>query len=412
MPKKAAKKGILDGVRIVEIAFYVAVPTAGRVLAALGAEVITVQSINALEQTWLAPPYAPGLLMRNVLLGKRSLSLNLEDPRGQEILRKLLNKSDVFMTNMRRDSLAKRGIDFDQLRKVKQDLIVLWQTAFGSSGPHSDHKAYGMLVQYSSGVTLMSGSPERPAVTDPPYCDLHTGMFCALAILGALHKRRRTGEGSLIECVLNDAGVLTVGPALLNYQANGTLPIRMENKDPYAAPHGAYPCKGYDRWCTIAVFTDSEWASFCQVLGNPAWTKRTEFQTLADRLRNVDELDRLVAEWTISSEAAEVMERMQQAGVPAGIVAQGQDLCNSEHLKSRGYYKDVKYITPEFGKPGPEWAEAGPTICISDPIHFSETTCRFAGMPKIGQDTEYVCGKLLGMPHGEIEALTKQGVLV
>ncbi|MEE8470382.1 MAG: CoA transferase [Dehalococcoidia bacterium] len=404
-------KGILEGVRVVEISFYVAVPTAGRVLAALGAEVITIQSTTALEQTWLVPPYAPGLLMRNHLLMKRCLSLNIGEPRAQEILRKLIGKSDVFMTNLRSDALARRGLDFPTLRALNEDLIILWQTAFGSTGPHSAHRAYGMLIQYSSGVTLMSGSPDRPAVTDPPYSDLHTGMFCALGVVSALERRRRTGKGALIECVLNDAGVVTAGPAILNYQSNGVLPGRMENRDPYAAPHGAYPCRGYDRWCTIAVFSDKEWQGFCNVLGNPAWTRRQEFETLTDRLRNVDELDRLVAEWTINHSPAEVMERMQRAGVPAGIVAQGQDLSQSEHLKTRGYYKDIEYIVPDWEKTGPEWTSAGPVICISEPIHFSETPCRFGPMPRIGQDNEYVCGELLGMSHDEITALTREGVL-
>jgi benzylsuccinate CoA-transferase BbsF subunit len=236
-------------------------------------------------------------------------------------------------------------------------------------------------------------------------------MFCALSVISALERRRRTGKGTLIECVLNDAGVVTAGPAVLNYQSNDVLPARIENRDPYAAPHGTYPCRGYDRWCTIAVFSEREWHSFCDVIGNPAWTKRPEFETVDNRLRNVDELDRLVAEWTINYTPDEVMTRMQRAGVPSGIVAQGQDLSQSEHLKSRGYYKYVDYIVPDWEKPGPEWATAGPEICISEPIHFSETPCRFGSMPRIGQDNEYVCGELLGMSRDEIDRLTQEGVL-
>ena len=211
---------------------------------------------------------------------------------------------------------------------------------------------------------------------------------------------------------MNDTGVVTAGPALLDYQANNVLPVRMENRDPHAAPHGAYPCKGHDRWCLIAVFTEKEWESFCGVIGNPAWTRQPEFATLADRLENVHELDRRVAEWTAERDAIEVMEMMQVAGVPAGIVAQGQDLSQSEHLKSRGYYKETRYIVPEFGKSGSEWPEADPVMCISEPIHFSDTPCRFEPMPMIGQDNEYVYGELLGMSHDQIEALRSEGILV
>ena len=405
-------KGIFEGLRVVELAFYAAVPTTTRVLASLGAEVITIQSDTAIDEGWLPPPWGSGLIIRNRLVSKRSANLNVREPRAQEILRKLIGISDIFATNFGINTLRRWGLDFPRLRRMKKELIILWQNAFGATGPYSAYRAYGMLTQYSSGVSLMTGPPEMPASTDPPYSDLHAAMFSALAVVSALEKRRRTGKGTLIECALNDTGVVTAGPAILDYQANSVLPTRIENKDPYAAPHGAYPCKGYDRWCLIAIFSDKEWQSFCGVLGNPAWTKRPEFETLVDRLRNVDELDRLVAEWTTNHTPTEVMEMMQRAGVPAGIVAQGQDLSQSEHLKSRGYYKDTKYIVPQFGKPGAEWPEAGPIMCISEPIHFSETPCRFDPMPRIGQDNEYVYGELLGMSHDEIATLTKEGVFV
>jgi benzylsuccinate CoA-transferase BbsF subunit len=214
-----------------------------------------------------------------------------------------------------------------------------------------------------------------------------------------------------VECVLNDAGVVTAGPAVLDYQANGVLPTRIENRDPYAAPHGAYPCQGYDRWCTIVVSTDQEWQAFCDALGTPEWAARPEFATLPQRLRNVDELDRYVAEWTINHTPDEIMDTLQRFGVPAGVVAQGQDLSQSEHLRSRGYYRDADYIVPDWEKPGPEWAVAGPMTCISEPIHFSETPCTFGKMPRIGEDNAYVCGELLGMSDEEIDKLTEEGVL-
>ena len=409
--EKSATRGIFEGLRVVELALFAAVPTTGRVLASMGAEVIVIQSNTAIDESWLPPPWGSGLIIRNRLVTKKSASLNVRKPEAHEILKKLICISDIFMTNLGIETLKSWGLDFQSLRKMKKDLIILWQNAFGATGPYSAYRAYGMLTQYSSGVAQMSGTPEMPASTDPPYSDLHTAMFGALAVVSAIERRQRTGKGTVIECALNDTGVVTAGPAILNYQANGVLPVRMENKDPYAAPHGAYPCRGYDRWCLIAVSSDTEWLSFCSVVGNPPWTKRLEFATLTDRLRNVDELDRLVAEWTISRDATEVMEMMQAAGVPAGIVAQGKDLAQSEHLRSRGYYKDTKYIVPEFGKPGSEWAESGPIMCISEPIHFSETPIRFHPMPRIGQDNDYVFGELLGLSRDRMAALAKEGVL-
>jgi benzylsuccinate CoA-transferase BbsF subunit len=411
MEQQAISPRIFDGLRVIELAFYAAVPTTTRVLASLGAEVITIQSDTAIDEGWLPPPWGSGLIIRNRLVSKRSASLNVREPKAQEILKKLINMSDIFATNFSKPTLKRWGLDFQRLRRDKKDLIILWQNAFGATGPYKSYKAYGMLTQYSSGVSLMSGPPEMPASTDPPYSDLHAAMFSALAVVSAIERCRRTGKGTIIECALNDTGVVTAGPAILDYQANKTLPTRIGNRDMRAAPHGAYPCKGYDRWCLLAVFTEDEWRGFCEVIGDLDWNKRPQFETLADRLNNVEELDRLVAEWTINYEATTVMEMMQKAGVPAGIVAQGQDLSQSEHLWSRGYYKDTKYIKPEFGKAGSEWPEAGNVMCVSEPIHFSETPCRFDPMPRIGQDNKYVYGQLLGMSDKEIVELTNNGII-
>jgi benzylsuccinate CoA-transferase BbsF subunit len=405
-------KSIFEGLRVIELAFYAAVPTTTRVLASLGAEVIAIQSDTAMDEGWLPPPWGSGLIIRNRLVSKLSATLNVREPKAQELLRRLIGMSDIFATNFSQGTLKRWGLGFQRLRRQKKDLIILWQNAFGATGPYSSYKAYGMLTQYSSGVSLMTGSPGMPASTDPPYSDLHAAMFGALTVVSALERRRRTGKGTVIECALNDTGVVTAGPAILDYQANGVLPPRIENRDPRAAPHGAYRCKGYDRWCLIAVFTEEQWRGFCEAVGSPPWTRRPEFQTLVDRLRNVDELDRLVSEWTADRDATEVMEQMQRAAVPAGIVAQGQDLSQSEHLKARGYYRDTRYIVPEFGKRGAEWPEAGPIMCISEPIHFSDTPCRFEPMPRIGQDNDYVYGRLLGLSADEIEALKDEGVLV
>ncbi len=409
MEQRKATKGILDGVRIVELALYLALPLTGRLLAALGAEVIKVESNTAFDQTWLSAP--PGLLQAEYRLLKRNISLNLREPKAKPIMEALLRKSDVFVTNLGEEALVRFGIDIPKVQQLKDDLIILWQTGFGRTGPYGGLKGYGLMMQHACGISLMNGSPERPGAASVSYSDYHTYLFNALALMGAIERRRRTGKGTVIECPIYDSGVCTVGPALLNYQVNRVMPSRIVNRDPFAAPHGAYPCLGEDRWCVIAVFSDEEWQSFCSVLGNPKWSKRTEFKTLASRLNNVDELDSLVAEWTLNRTAQEVMEKMQKARVKAGIVAKGEDLAQSEHLKSHGFYKANKYFAPEIGKPGVEWPEVGPSVMFSEPINFSETPCAFGPMSRIGQDNDYVYGELLGMSQEEISALTNEGVL-
>ncbi|HEY49893.1 MAG TPA: CoA transferase [Dehalococcoidia bacterium] len=400
----------LQGIRVIEFGLYIALPLATRLLASMGAEVIKVETLTSLDMSWFGPIYAPGALQLEYRPLKRNVTLDVRQPRGKEIMEELLKKSDVYITNLGEGALTKYGLTFDHVRSLKKDLIVLWQTGLGSTGPYGGYKAYGRLMQHACAVSTISGTPDSLGVANVSYSDYHTSVFNAMAIIGALERRRRTGEGCFIECPIYESGVVTVGPAFLDYQVNKVIPERRENRHRFFAPHGAYPCKGTDRWCTIAVTNEEEWKAFCGVIGNPAWTKSPQFATAADRVKNAKELDRLVGEWTSKRNAHQVMERMQKAGVPAGIVSKGEDLANSEHLKSHEFYKHTEYYAADFNAPGVKWPVAGTSPVFSEPIYFSETPVMFGPMHKVGQDNNYVYGKLLGMSKEEIKKLTKEGV--
>jgi len=404
-----AKKA-LEGIRVIEFGLYIALPLATRLLASMGAEVIKAETLTSLDMSWFGPIFAPGSLQLEYRPLKRNITLDVRKPRGKEVMEELIKKSDVFMTNLGEGALTKYGLTFDHIRSLKSDLIILWQTGLGSKGPYGGYKAYGRLMQHACAVSTMTGTPDNLGVANISYSDYHTSVFNAMAIIGALERRRRTGKGCFIECPIYESGVVTVGPAFLDYQANGVTPERQENRHRYFAPHGAYPCKGEDRWCTIAVTSDEEWKAFCGAIGGPAWTKSPDFATAPDRIKNVKELDRLVGEWTSPRTAYQVMNRMQKAGVPSGIVAKGEDLSRNRHLKSHEFYQETEYYAADFDKPGVEWPVAGKSPVFSEPIYFSETPCRFGPMHKVGQDNNYVYGKLLGMSRQEIKKLTKEGV--
>ncbi len=404
-----AKKA-LEGIRVIEFGLYIALPLATRLLASMGAEVIKVETLTALDMSWFGPMYAPGALQLEYRPLKRNVTLDVRKPRGREVMEELIKKSDIFITNLGEGALTKYGLTFDHIRSLKKDLVVLWQTGLGSTGPYGGYKAYGRLMQHACAISTMTGTPDNLGVANISYSDYHTSVFNVMALVGALERRRRTGEGCFIECPIYESGVVTVGPAFLDYQSNGVVPERNENRHRFYAPHGAYPCKGEDRWCTIAVTSDEEWRAFSAAIGNPQWTKRPDFATAADRVKNARELDRLVGEWTSKRNAYQIMERLQKAGVPAGIVAKGEDLSNSEHLKSHDFYKEAEYYAADFDKPGVKWPVAGTSPVFSEPINFSETPCMFGPMHKVGQDNNYVYGKLLGMSKDEIKKLTKEGV--
>jgi benzylsuccinate CoA-transferase BbsF subunit len=213
-----------------------------------------------------------------------------------------------------------------------------------------------------------------------------------------------------MECSIFKAGAVTVGPAVLDFQANGRFPPRLGNRHRYAAPHNAYPCQGDDRWCTIAVFTHQEWLGLVQAMGNPALAQDGRFATAADRVRHAGELDQVISQWTQLLAPEEVMERLQQAGVPAGIVARGQELAGSPQLKAREFYRDTHYYIPERGKPGMEWENGGQVIAWSVPIRFSETPCLFGPMHRIGEDNDYVYRELCRLSPQEMEELSREGV--
>jgi benzylsuccinate CoA-transferase BbsF subunit len=325
-------------------------------------------------------------------------------------MEKLIQKSDIYATNLGEGFLTKFGLDFEHVQSLKKDLIILWQTGLGSVGPYGGFKAYGRLMQHACAISTMSGLPDNLGVANISYSDYHTSMFNALALIGALERRRRTGKGCFIECPIYESGVVTVGPSFLDYQANKVVPERRGNRHRFYAPHGAYPCQGKDRWCTIAVTNEKEWKAFCNVIGNPAWTKSPKFATAADRVKNAAELDSLIEDWTLPRDAYEVMDEMQKAGVPSGIVFKGEDMANSEHLWRHKFYYETDFYSADFEKPGVKWPVAGKTVTWKEPVYMSETPCIFGPMHRVGQDNNYVYGKILGMSKEEIKKLTEEGV--
>jgi benzylsuccinate CoA-transferase BbsF subunit len=220
------------------------------------------------------------------------------------------------------------------------------------------------------------------------------------AIFAALERLKQTGEGTTIDFSQFEAGVTFIAPDILNFVANGKLQDKAGNASPYAAPHNAYRCKGDDRWCVIAVFGDEEWRSFCEVIGNPPWVNDPRFLDFTRRKENEPELDRLVEEWTISHSPEEVMERMQSAGIAAGIIANGQDFYEDPQLKYRHHFWTLPH------------AEVGEFSCEGPSAILSETPAEITmPAPCLGEHTEFVCREFLNMPDDEFIDLYKEGVL-
>ena len=396
---------------MVELGPYVALPLTGRILASLGAEVIKVETNKVLDEMSFIPAWSRGAGQPDFQRIKKRVSIDVRTPGGLEVFKELVKVSDVFMTNFRRNILDRWGIDFPAVRELRPDIILMWQTGLGGIGPYYTYKSYGILVQHMGGVSLMTGEEgEPPSAINTSYSDYHTGVFQPSAIIGALMRRRMTGQPATMESSIFKSGAITAGPSILDFQINGRMPQRIGNRDNSSAPHGAYRCQGEDRWCAIAVETEAQWDGFCRAIGNPEWSMKPQFATMEARIENQDSLDGHITAWTGTRKADDVMELMQREGVPASIVAQGDDLFDSPHLKARNFYRPSPYYVAERGTPAWEW-EKRDSLAWSSPVRLSETPMEFGHYSNVGEDNDYVFREILGMPDAEIESLMENGSL-
>jgi len=273
-------------------------------------------------------------------------------------------------------------------------------STMGNTGPWRDYVGFGPTVQAFSGITYLTSFPgEPPLGLGYSYADHVAGLMAALALLGALEYRRRTGEGQHIDVSQVEAMTSLLGNAIVDYTLNGRPAEPVGNSSTQAAPHGVYRCRGDDRWCAISVFTDEEWPGFKRALGNPSWAEDSRFATLSGRLKNTGELNRLVEEWTRQHTAEEVMTWLQEQGVAAGVVQDASDIANDLQLKERGFFVELDH--PELGR----------AISDATPIRLSDTPAEYnRAAPIQGQDNNYVYRELLGMSEDEVAKHGEPGV--
>jgi len=387
---------ILHNIRILDFSWVLAGPYATRLLADFGAEVIKVQPLLPEAEDKFSRGYY-NTWNRN----KLGITLDMSQSAGIALAKRLAAVSDAVVENFTPRVMANWGLDYQNLKKIKPDIIMLSLSTMGSSGRWRDYAGFGPTVQAFSGITRLTSFPGKP----PPglgtaYADHIAGLLACLALLSALEYRRRTGEGQYIDVSQVEAMASLLGDAILDYQIGGREVEAVGNSSAEAAPHGVYRCKDDDRWCAIAVFTDDEWQEFKRALGNPSWAGDQRFATFSCRLKNKAELDRMVEDWTKKNTAEEAMASLQKQGVAAGVVQSASDLAQDPQLSERGFFIELDH--PELGK----------TVSDATPIRLSDTPARYSrAAPLLGQDNENVYGELLGLSEAELTGLKKQGVI-
>ena len=391
----------LEGVRILDFTWVVAGPVATRILADQGAEIIKIERRDTLDLGTRR-----GGFSGNLHRGKQSTVVNMADPRGIDLAKRLAAVSDVVIDNFSARVMRNWGLDYAGLKQLKPDIIAVSMSGFGHTGPHKDYVSYGPTLQALSGYTLQMRHPGgEPAGWGYSYADMTGGYSGALAVLAALWHRKRTGQGQFVDLSQFEAISSLVGPGLLDLLNRDTAsqPVGNRSQEAPAAPHGVYRCRGEDRWCAIAVFSDEEWRSLCRVMGDPTWAAQPRFAGLAERLQHREDLDRYVETWTRRLAPEEVAARLQAAGVAASLVANGEDLDRDPQLRARGYWARL-----------PTKQEDGRTDVVLDgpPFTLSLTPGYVAAPgPLLGEQTDGVLRRVLGLSAQQVAALQADRVV-
>ncbi|MDY6836275.1 MAG: CoA transferase [Chloroflexota bacterium] len=389
----------LDNIRILDFSWVLAGPYATRVMADFGAEVIKVQS----DTTTVNDSSNLTAYFNVWNRSKLGISLNLSKDEGVDIAKRLVSLSDVVVENYSPRVMDNWGLDYQALRLVKPDIIMLSLSGVGHTGIFRDRVAFGATIQALSGLTgLTSHSDQHPSGLGYSHADHVAGLMAALSILEALEYRRKTGIGQYIDLSEYESMTSLMGVILMECISNQHV-TRSDGNGPghlNAAPHNVYRCKGEDRWCAIGVFSSEQWHAFCQVIGNPGWIKENRFATSVGRRKNASELDCLIEEWTKQYTPEEVMERLQAKGVPAGVVQDARDLSLDIQLKDRGFYREIDHPI------------LGPIMLDSTPIKLSQIEAEYdRAAPGFGQDNIYVYHDILGMSMTEIEENICEGII-
>jgi crotonobetainyl-CoA:carnitine CoA-transferase CaiB-like acyl-CoA transferase len=295
------------------------------------------------------------------------------------------------------------GLQYENLKAVRPDLIMVSVSGMGQTGPLRDFVAFGPTIQALSGLTYLSSFDEKsPMGLGYAYADVVAGLYAALAVLAALEYRDRRGIGQYIDLSEHEAACTLLGPALLDVLFNQKEMLPQGNQSDYmpAAPYGCYKCSGTDRWCAIAVFNEVEWQALLKAMGNPEWAREEKFSTLSNRKKCSRELDELLGEWTAKHKAEELVFFLQEEGIPAGVVQNAEDLSKDLHLMARDYF--VRLEHPALGT----------TISDTSPIRFTEGTIGdWKSAPLLGEDNQYVFDDLLGLKDGELSSYVKRGIV-
>ena len=391
----------LTGVRILDFSRVWAGPLAARYLGDLGAEVIKIETSRYPEIGRTGRDMGP-LWLTETSRGKLGVTVDFQQPRGLELVNHLVEVSDVVLENFAAGVMKRRGLGYDNFRRIKPDIIMVSMPGYGNTGPYSHYAAYGQSLMADVGLSHLWGYPDSPYEARPKvaYPDYVSAATPATAIMAALEYRAETGHGQYIEVAQAESLASTMGVALLDYMVNGRFLQPTGNRNPNTAPHGCYPCRGDDQWCVISCTDEEQWNNLCQAMESPSWTRDPMFGSLESRCDHQDELDEHISRWTADYTSYQVMRLLQKAAVPCGAVQSGEQLYQDYHLRARNFIVEVNH---------PGWGTLENTALT---VGLSGSPGRITrAAPAVGQENYHVFSEMLGIGMDEVNRLIEDKVI-
>jgi len=396
-----------EGIRVADFGWIFAIPHATAWLGSMGAEVIRVESsvapdlVRFLSGTDGPPGINRSGIFNSINFSRKSVSLDLTNPKAREIAHRLVKVSDIATENYTVGNMKKFGLDYETLRTIRPDLIMLSGTPLGQTGPYANTVGFGPTTQAFAGMCHLTGYPgDFPCGIGGTWPDFAVGTAMVFFILAALHHRDETGEGQYLDLSMAETVTTMLPEAMMDYFLNWRDSGPSGNRDTGMAPHGVFPVKGDDQWIAVAIASDQEFESLCEALGVSALAKESRFARLASRLANVDELEREVASRTREFERDALVAKLRERNLAVGPVYGPLDLMEDPALRESGMLIELDH--PESGK----------RVVPGLPVTFSAIEPDYQPAPAIGADSEEVLGELLGYSRDEIARFRDEKVII
>ena len=398
------------GLRVIDLGTFWAGPYCTMYLGALGADVIKVESTrrpDGFRFSGAVPDMGPdwyerGGVFAGTNLNKRDVTLDLTSAAGRQLLGRLLEDADVVLENFSARVVEQFGLDYEQVREITPDVIMVRMPGFGLVGPWRDYVGWAMVIEQATGMASVTGPPDRPMHPGGP-ADPIIGMHAAVAVQAALAHRDRTGEGQLIEVAQLETGANLTAELVLEWSAQHRAMPRRGNRDPHAAPQGVYPGPAGGSgptWVAVTVSDDAEWHALAGAIGRPDWLADRTLADAAGRRERHDDLDVGLADWTRTRPVDTAVAALTRVGVPAAEVLTVPCMFDDPQLAARGYYVTLDHVAT-----GPRRYPGWPMRFSSNPVQHRR------GAPTLGQHNAEILAGELGLDAAELAALTDAGVV-